>query len=291
MARTRSPVIMVVGPFAVTFFASKSHSKIGAARVFVVEQRVGGIDQCDTTGLQYDAAIGDRQRMLYVLFDQQHGQTAAIEGADDAKNFRHDAWRQSQRWFVEDQQLRTCHQSTRDRDHLLLPAGERSRKLRATLMQDREQAIDLVQALGSPCPCARMGRTDQQVLVDRHIAEQAASLGDVNDAAQDDLVSRQLGNILALKSDLPGGGPKNAGNDLHQGRFAGTIRAYDRDDLTGGDVKRQVTKDTDASVLGEDALHVKQAVAPHPDRLRPRGGPWPPPWGRPERSSRHDAER
>ena len=62
--------------------------------------------------------------MCGVLLDQQHADAfVTVDGAQDSEDFLHDERRETERWLVEQQELRPQHQSARDRQHLLLAAG------------------------------------------------------------------------------------------------------------------------------------------------------------------------
>src|ERR1700726_1156630 len=71
-----------------SFIASKP--QISAARVFIVEQGRAGVGQRDTAVLQHDATIGDGERVLHILLNQQDRQPLFIEAADDAEDLSHD---------------------------------------------------------------------------------------------------------------------------------------------------------------------------------------------------------
>ena len=65
---------------------------------------------------------------------------AAINLDDFLKDRFHEQWRDSQRWLIEHQEPRPAHQRATNRQHLLLPPGERSRDLAHALLQPWKNA-------------------------------------------------------------------------------------------------------------------------------------------------------
>ena len=75
---------------------------------------------------------------MHVLLDQQHGDAALIDLANDAKVLFHQPRREAERRLVNQQQLGRAHQPAPDRYHGLLAARHRAGELRAPLRQARE---------------------------------------------------------------------------------------------------------------------------------------------------------
>ncbi len=118
-----------------------------------------------------------------------------------------------------------------DREHLLLPARERSRRLLAPRPQLGKQVVDEVVArLGIP-----LG--EAQVLVDGERREHVAVLGDVPDAAAHDPVRAQALDVLAGELDRAA-----ALDEAHQGPqgrgLADAVASEQRGDAAFGDVER-----------------------------------------------------
>ena len=73
------------------------------------------------------AAVGDLEREVHVLLDEQHGAAALLrELAHDRQQPLHDHRREPEAELVEEQQLRLPCQRARDREHLLLAPGEQA---------------------------------------------------------------------------------------------------------------------------------------------------------------------
>src|SRR5687767_12716985 len=99
-------------------------------------------------------AVGELQRHLGVLLDQQHADALALELADGAHHGVHDQRREPLRRLVEQQQVRAGQQGARDRQHLLLAArqflafaGKSFPELRKAL----EYRFHLPARAGAPC--------------------------------------------------------------------------------------------------------------------------------------------
>src|SRR5947207_12592512 len=80
-------------------------------------------------------------------------------------------------------------------------------------------------------------RADQNVLHHAEIAEDAAKLKRTREAIGRDLLRRIAGDGLAVETDLAGIGPVEPGDQIEQRGLAGTVRAYDADQIAFGEVE------------------------------------------------------
>jgi hypothetical protein len=78
------------------------------------------------------------QRHRRHLLHQQHRDSLGVKLLDRLGHLLHQQRRQPHRRLVQQQHLRARHQPARDRQHLLLAAGERARRLVLALSQNRE---------------------------------------------------------------------------------------------------------------------------------------------------------
>ena len=97
----------------------------------------------------------------------------------------HEQRREALRRLVDEEHLVSVEEGARDRDHLLLPAGERAGSLGGALAELGEQVVDEV--------VARVGVAlgEPEVLLDGEPREDVAILGDVADAAAHDRMRRE----------------------------------------------------------------------------------------------------
>ena len=106
------------------------------------------------------------------------------------KIWRDDQRRQAQRRLVEQEQARAAHQRARDRQHLLLAAGERAAALVDALLEARKQREHAFE-IGSKMRGAGNRGAHLQVLQHGHPHEDAAAFRRLRDFQPRDLVRRE----------------------------------------------------------------------------------------------------
>ena len=111
----------------------------------------------DPAVLDQVVAVGDGRGEIEVLLDQQHGETTLLQLANYGPDLLHDYRRQTLRRLVQEQERRASAQDARDRQHLLLAAGQ-PRALRASALV--QVGID---ALKSPADPEWATKTDGKV--------------------------------------------------------------------------------------------------------------------------------
>src|SRR5690349_7274447 len=99
----------------------------------------GGVLEHDAAGLEHVAALGDAERHVRVLLDQEHGGAGAIDLDDGPEDVAHEQRCDAERGLVQQQHARPAHQRAAHRQHLLLAARERARELLSALPEPREQ--------------------------------------------------------------------------------------------------------------------------------------------------------
>src|SRR3954471_21461823 len=114
--------------------------QVGGANLGALQQLGAGPGQRDQA-IDHDiAAMGELERMVGVLLDDQHGQAVLpVQSADRIENLARDQRRQTERGFIEQEQARTAHQGATDGQHLLLAAGQGSATLGVAFLQPRKQ--------------------------------------------------------------------------------------------------------------------------------------------------------
>src|SRR6185312_15627713 len=96
-----------------------------------------------------------------------------------------------------------------------------------------------------------------QVLEHRHAREDAPALRHLRYAATNDLVGRQLGDVLAVEPDRARARARIAAYRHQQGRLAGAVGADQGDDLALGDVEVDAVQRLDGAVEGGDSPDFK----------------------------------
>ena len=156
----------------------------------LVPQRGRRALEHEAPGRQHVDLVGDGERELQVLLDQQDGVAAFAQPPHDLLDLQHQSRRQAFRRLVHQDELGVGHQRPSDRQHLLLAAAERTARMVDALAELREFLDDLVEipALAGPLPRPLLGarehaRRQQQVLAHAERAENAPSLRDDRNAA------------------------------------------------------------------------------------------------------------
>src|SRR5438034_9461108 len=120
--------------------------------------------------------VGDVERHVRVLLDEEHGRAGGADLADDTEDLLDQYRREAKGWLVEHKQAWPCHQRPSDREHLLLAAAQRSGALPQPLAKAWEivEHARLLWACGTDLPSAVP--TEQQVLPDGEVREDLSSL-------------------------------------------------------------------------------------------------------------------
>src|SRR6266508_1046911 len=116
-------------------------AEIGALDDLVFRQLPRRAAERDAPLLHQEELMGDLQRHVGVLLDEEDGGPVAIELGDDVEDLGDDQRRQAERGLVHQQEARSRHEGARDREHLLLAARERARHLLTALLQSREASV------------------------------------------------------------------------------------------------------------------------------------------------------
>src|SRR5439155_959889 len=126
--------------------ASLSHAQIAVLDVLPGSELGRGSAPDDLALLEDVVRVGDPRQRGDVFVDQQNRLPARLETRDATPDLSPDEWREPLRRLVEDEQARVRHEGAPDREHLLLPAGERAAEDALTLGElgkEVEDRLDL----------------------------------------------------------------------------------------------------------------------------------------------------
>ena len=122
-------------------------------------------------------AVGDLERAVDVLLDEQDRRPLVAQAGEELEDLVDDDRRQPERRLVEQEQPRARHQRPADREHLLLAAGERARRLPQPLAAGPGTGRARAPAPRSAAARSRCGpRAEPQVVGHRKPREDAPAL-------------------------------------------------------------------------------------------------------------------
>ena len=117
---------------------TKLRPKVGAADVVVFVEFGGLTVQGDRPCFQNVRVFGKAQRELGILLHQHDGHAPLVNLRDESADLLDEDRRESDRRLVQQKNLRTRHQRSADRKHLLLAAGEGLGPLTTPLLEPRK---------------------------------------------------------------------------------------------------------------------------------------------------------
>src|SRR5438067_3201218 len=202
-----------------------SGAEVGAADVVVVEEVARRALVDDAPGLHDVGAVRHAERQIRVLLDHEHGRPAPPDVRDDAEGRLDQRRREPQRGLVEEDQPRARHQRARDREHLLLPAGERARRLPPPLGEDREVGRDALEVVLHLAAVTADVGAHLEVFPHGQVREDAAALGAVGDAGPEDRGGGGAVDRRAVEDDAPARRPEQPGDRAQRRRLARAVRA------------------------------------------------------------------
>src|SRR4051812_4004040 len=196
---------------------------------------------------QHVATIGDGERNLDVLLDEQHRASTLprVLGDNRQQSFNDDR-RQAERHLVEQQQPRSASESTSQREHLLLTTGQQADASIGQLDQRREVLVSdfRVEPFGAVA--------ETEVLGDGEAEEDATALGHVGDAELGARRRRTARQVLAVEADGSGQRSDDARDRPQRRRLTGTVRAEERHHLTLADFQVEIPKNRRTVVSGRE---------------------------------------
>ena len=144
------------------------HARYAATSLSVSPASSGAEREPQLAVRDHVRAVGERDRALRALLDEQHREAALADRGERVEDDVDDARREPERRLVEEQDVGLRDERARDRELLLLAARERARAPPAELVDDREQLVDALERVavaaaarrrarggGSPRPSAR----------------------------------------------------------------------------------------------------------------------------------------
>ena len=100
-----------------------------------------------------------------------------------------------------------------------------------------------------------------QILLHRHFQKHMPPLGDLCQAALDDLVGRNAMEVVTVEDHAAALRMEQAGDRVEHGGFSRAVGADEGDDLPLPDRKGDALDRVDAAVIDLQVLHLKQCLA------------------------------
>src|SRR5262245_18704998 len=187
-----------------------------------------------------------------VLLGDEHRQPRTPEPGELRGQHLDDQRRQTFRRFVEEEERRVSHERARDREHLLLAAGQAAGwpvSQRLEMWEQVENPIGRPPLAGAVAPRAPRYL---EVLANGQIAEDAALLRHVADPEASDSKGREPDQRLPSQRDLLGTRRDEPDDALERRGLAGAVPAQQAHDLTLGDLEREIVEDVAVAVVRVD---------------------------------------
>ena len=149
------------------------------------------------------AAVGDAQGHREFLLNQQHRHAAPAQHHQKIRHLGDQLRRKTLGGFVHDEQVRVTHQRARQRQHLLLAAGQDARRCIAAQSELREQAVHVGEG---PARMALAGLLAQgQVVLHGQARKNIAALGHITQARAGPRMHRLAQHLLPVHLHAAGG--------------------------------------------------------------------------------------
>src|SRR5436190_11270913 len=236
------------------------HAEIELLDVVLLAQPRAGVLHDDAAVLEDVAVVGDVERHVGVLLDQQQRRAAvAVDAHDDLEDLARQPRREAEARLVEQDHLRRRHQGARDAEHLLLPAREQPGFLVRALAQDREVAVDHLHVARRRVAIAARVGAHQQVVAHRQQREHLAPFRHVAEAAADDVGGVHRRDVGAGELDAALPRVDDPGDRLQDRRLAGTVGTEHRADAALLDREADAADGANRPVRGLDVEELEDA--------------------------------
>src|SRR5215472_6357869 len=223
-------------------------AEIRATHVGILKEVTRGPLADHPPALEDVGAPGETKGGAHVLLDEEDGDAGPVDRRQGLEDRFYYSRSQAQGWLVEHEQARRRHQGAGERDHLLLTARQRSGELAAALVEGGEEPVHALEARLLHGARARREGAEREILLDGHLAEETAPLGDEGQAVLHDLVRMEREKIARVPADRARPRLEQPGDTLEQRALPGAVGADERDDLAGGHVEGRVREGGEIAV-------------------------------------------
>src|SRR6266699_1241126 len=198
---------------------TSTSSEVGPADVRLREQLRRPAFGGDAALLEHVGARGELEREGSVLLDEHHGDAARVDLLDHLEHGEHYPRGEAERGLVEQEQARLRHERAPDREHLLLAAGERARRLPEPFAQDGKYLAYPFERFGAPRARRAPVAPELEVLAHAHAGKEPPPLGHDGDAFAAERVARQTRQVAAVELERAGIDAVQPGDRVDERRF------------------------------------------------------------------------
>src|ERR1700755_3385479 len=99
------------------------------------------------------------------------------------------------------------------------------------------------------------GGAEPKVFGDRQMRKHLPAFGHQYQSRARDLMRREFTDVMAAEADTAGNRTQQTAERLHQSRFAGAVRAENRDGLAAADLKAYAIEHPERAVAGVQLTH------------------------------------
>ena len=211
-------------------------------------------------GFQHIAAIGDGERQRRHLIDQQDRDALVAQLGENVEQLVDHRRRKPERRLVEQQDARLRHQPARDREHLLLAAGEQSGAAVQPVAQARK-SVEQAAIIGSISAPGREWAPSTQIVVDRQFGKHLPAFRHQREACGRDLMGLEPRDAAVVEQDLAVDRAQQAGQRPHDGGLAGAVGADHGDRLAGPHLERDVVQHRRRAIAGGELERRQHRIA------------------------------
>src|SRR6266850_302050 len=235
--------------------------QICASHLLPLTKRRAPIAEDHPSGLQDVRTVGDVERHVHVLLDQEHGRPGGADLADDTEDLLDQHRCEAKGWLVEQEQSWPGHERPCDGEHLLLATAQRSGALLQPLAQAREVFEHARWLLARDTEIPSRVPTEQQVLAHGQLREDLSSFGHLDDPGPHHAVGAPAIDALAVELDRAARRPEKTGDHAQCRRLASAVRPEERYDAALRDLEAHAVQGADAPVVGLDVVHHEERTS------------------------------
>ncbi len=147
-----------------------------------MQEVLSGAGEDDLADFHDVAVVGQGERGLGVLLDEQDGGALGLELLDGGHDFLHHDRGEAHAGLVEHEQFRLGHQCSSHGEHLLFTAGEGAGGLLVAFSEDGEEVVGALDVLFDAFFVVAEEGAEAEVVFDRHAGEDVPALGGVGES-------------------------------------------------------------------------------------------------------------